>query len=91
MNQDLLASFCTSNGTELSRRVPCRRLPDGLYMESCGKVSDGIADVVMIWCADCGGFVEQRMLPSFVVFEHGRMSFIRRPILPMKSDDWGRA
>jgi hypothetical protein len=62
-----------------------------VHIEPGAHASDGVADVLTVWCADCGGFVRRYQLQKLVVFDGGLVMLVNLPAVPMFDNVWGEA
>lgn len=88
--QDLVASLC-SDCEELTDRHPCRIVDGHPYVNANFTAREGVADQLVVWCADCGGFVGRHPLQKLVVFSDGRASTVDLPAVPMHYGPRGEA
>lgn len=53
---------------------------------------DGVADRVVVWCADCGGYVSQQRTLSLLVFDGSSVTVVPLPAVSMTAKlGWGSA
>lgn len=88
--QSLTASLC-SDSEELTNRMPCEIVDGYPYVDSPCAARDGVADVLTVWCGDCGSFVRRHPLRKLVVFASGNATLIDLPAVPMHHEPWGEA
>lgn len=71
--------------------MPCEIVDGYPRVDAPCAAHDGVADVLTVWCADCGGFVRRHPLQKLVVFSNGHASTIDLPAVPLHLGPWGEA
>ena len=76
----LVASLC-SHRQELTPRTPVAFDKGGAPIwRFVGQTTcDGVGDRILVWCADCGGYVREHRLLQLVAIDHGRGSTYALP------------
>jgi hypothetical protein len=69
--EDLTAALADSRGHELTRRQPCDFNHGNpiIYVDGFDFHRPGIAEVMLVFCAGCGGMVAHRRLNMLMVYE----------------------
>jgi hypothetical protein len=86
----LKASLCSDYG-ELTDRQPCRVIGRDVELSAKFSADEGVADRLVLWCADCGKYVAERPLRQLVVFSEGVITVFALPLVPMHCGDRGEA
>lgn len=76
MHEGLLAALGDASGREITKRLPCTIYHGnpGIEFGQADVLGEGVADVLLIFCADCGGLVRMHRMNAVFVFESDRVS-----------------
>jgi hypothetical protein len=89
--QQLTASFVTASYDEVTDRHPCQLVGGEPYVNALFQHVDGVAEILLVRCADCGQYVTERRLSKLLVFEGRKMTILRLPMVPMHDHPRGEA